>query len=414
MAAATSATTRNLPTTPGEQEKSHEVFSIRPLFVNATGVLHARNGCCGAMPSNSLRNFSQQDTLPPQTAHEDNRRQPARNRLLGLQDLAAVCSLARKEAIRPHWVCGLCGRIVVTMAKLQHYVAQSYLRHFACERGKHPKIWCYDKANRKAFKTNIRNVAGENYFYDDATEASQPFEALLGQAEANFANARRCLVELSDAQDMSESDRVVISIFVALQLVRTPEHRIHAEQLMVRTRDFLAEERGVGPALKEWLTENPALYARQQHLYNISSDLVPQLAGTIALMRWIVLTNDTPMPFWTSDNPVCLFNPVDAGPDRGNLGLRRTGIQAFLPLSSTMTLAACDPHYYATMPARNAVAPEHVRFQNSLQVSAATQYIFSASSDFAIVEEVLSGWPKLADPKRQRVFVGGGPIRTRT
>jgi hypothetical protein len=58
------------------------------------------------------------------------------------------------------------------LAKLQHYVPQFYLRSFASEGGKTPRIWCYDKARQKAFKTNIKNVAAERNFYEKSWPAS--------------------------------------------------------------------------------------------------------------------------------------------------------------------------------------------------------------------------------------------------
>ena len=75
------------------------------------------------------------------------------------------------------------------MAKNQHYVAQSYLKQFACDRrGKHPKICCYDKVRRAAFTTNVRNVASENYFYNSPDETAA-VEEKFGRLESLFGES---------------------------------------------------------------------------------------------------------------------------------------------------------------------------------------------------------------------------------
>ena len=83
------------------------------------------------------------------------------------------------------------------MAKLQHYVAQCYLRAFAAQGGKHPNIWCYDKVEKRAFKTNVKNVAGERYFYNSPLE-SAAVEEKLAELEARFVPTRQRIAETVD------------------------------------------------------------------------------------------------------------------------------------------------------------------------------------------------------------------------
>lgn len=53
---------------------------------------------------------------------------------------------------------------------------------------------------------------------------------------------------------------------------------------------------------------------------------------------WVLLRGNDTNPFYISDNPVALQNMRDFGP-RGNLGIGVPGIEIYLPLSSTLTLA---------------------------------------------------------------------------
>src|SRR5690606_553607 len=110
---------------------------------------------------------------------------------------------------------------------------------------------------------------------------------------------------------------------------------------------------------------------RRQHVSNLM-ELVPEIAQTVLALKWVLLFNHTDEPFWTSDHPVTLFNPVDAWP-RGNLGLKCDGIQAYLPISPRLMLAVCDPVMYGAMPPSGKVTAENVAFHNHLEVRASTQ-----------------------------------------
>lgn len=49
-------------------------------------------------------------------------------------------------------------------AKQQHYVPKLLLRGFA--EGPNEQVYVFDKATDRAFRTSIRNIAGEVGFYD--------------------------------------------------------------------------------------------------------------------------------------------------------------------------------------------------------------------------------------------------------
>jgi hypothetical protein len=132
--------------------------------------------------------------------------------------------------------------------------------------------------------------------------------------------------------------------------------------------------------------------------------LVPEVAELVLALKWVLLSNDTGQPFWTSDHPVTLFNPVDAWP-RGNLGLKCEGIQAFLPISPWVMLAVCDPVMYGAMPPSGNVTAENVVFQNHLEIRASTQYLFASTGQFTLAQEILANEPDLRDPNRRRVQV---------
>ncbi|HKV98832.1 MAG TPA: DUF4238 domain-containing protein [Vicinamibacterales bacterium] len=291
--------------------------------------------------------------------------------------------------------------------KLQHYVPRSYLKHFGFGEEKHPRIWCYDKLEKTAFPTSVKNVAAEKYFYHPPSEPQQPIEHVLGRFETVFGIARQRLLAASDPMSLSFDDKVAVAVFFATQMVRTREHRHMIEDVMKQTREWLQATGKLTPELDEWLGPGDADQMRRQQLQNLSRGLVSELTAAVLRLKWMLLFNATGQPFWTSDHPVALYNPVDAGL-YGNLGLACKGIQVFFPLSPSQTLVFCDPVMYADRPPRGEVVPENVIFQNSLEVLASTRYLFGPSSNFAQAEVVLADHPDLADPHRPRSRFGHG------
>jgi hypothetical protein len=283
------------------------------------------------------------------------------------------------------------------MAKIQHYVPQCHLKRFTAGRGKNRKIWCFDKTTRRPFKTNLKNVGAEKYFYHPASDADQHFENAFAKIEAPFSRACDRLSLTKDFAGLTSAEMATLSAFIALQLVRTREHREEMEDMARQLRERLGGE--MSPELEEWFSDDPDVW-RQQQLYNLRN--VPVLAQVITKLKWTLLENLTPEPFWTSDHPVTRYNPIDL---RGNLGLECRGIQLFFPLSSTLALCACDPVEYARLPPRATVKPENISFQNNLQVTFSNRYLFSSNGNFDLASRILEEQPELGDPKRRRIRV---------
>jgi hypothetical protein len=126
-------------------------------------------------------------------------------------------------------------------------------------------------------------------------------------------------------------------------------------------------------------------------------------ANIMLNMKWILFLNKTNFPYWTSDNPVSRYNPIDQSPF-GNLGLLSKGIQIYFPLSTKLSLCLCDPNMYHSFPEVYEVKNEqNVVFENHLQVKSSTRHIFSIDQDFSLAERMIKSTPELKDINRKRV-----------
>ena len=56
--------------------------------------------------------------------------------------------------------------------------------------------------------------------------------------------------------------------------------------------------------------------------------------------KWVLIKNKTKINFWTSDNPVVVFNPFYPG------GIAQKHSYIFFPLSPKICLCLCDSNYY--------------------------------------------------------------------
>lgn len=287
----------------------------------------------------------------------------------------------------------------MTHAKNQHYVARLYLRQFAYESGKNPHIYAFDKATRRVIRPSIKNVAADLHFYETSDTG---VERLLGRVENGFMPAYRLLREAPSLDAIGTNDRVVIALFLAVQLIRTVEFRAQLKSMTAQVNQWSKRH---GHNLDPSYTTIAEEQCREIQVSSIRT-MVPDFAETMGQMKWIRLRNQTSMPFWTSDHPINFYNPRPSE-IRGNLGLKCRGIQIFFPLSPTLTLCLCDPIDYRALP-NDGVADDvqNVIFQNDLQLRSSTRFILSRSGDFALATEILDEHPEIADPDRPRLQGG--------
>jgi hypothetical protein len=158
-------------------------------------------------------------------------------------------------------------------------------------------------------------------------------------------------------------------------------------------------------------------------LVSASRDFGPAFAAK----DWVLMKTDAPHRYLIGDHPLVLHNSRYHGP-RGSLGLNVDGIEIYFPLSPQFTLGMmCGSHrrdfeerlqrmsqseidspslQKAVSIARDFIGavksgypsridPENVEFLNSLQVTRAERFVFSADGDFSLVRSMIAEHPDL-------------------
>ncbi len=287
--------------------------------------------------------------------------------------------------------------------KLQHYVPRFYLKRFANIDGENHILDGFDKFEEKQFNTDVMNVACENFFYDTQDDTEQETEKALSSIEGKFNESLSKLIKLRDVSKISDEERYFISMFIAVQYIRTKENREMLKDSIKQLSDRLSRE-NLSPTLAREIKEAQTDESIKKMQVRLLQD-TPQLADIIYQMKWIIITNCTKTPFWTSDNPVVLHNEIDQWP-YGNLGLKCIGIELHLPLTPTLLLATCDPVTFCREPEKKTLRDfRYIIREQSYQFYSSTRFLFSNQPNFYFAKKLIEENPQYKDPNRKRIIV---------
>lgn len=324
------------------------------------------------------------------------------------------------------------------IAKVQHYVPQFLLRNFGT--GKKDQLYVFNKSTDKTFITSARNVAAESRFYDfEIDGVALTIEPALSRIEAAAKPIVKQLSESDSLVVLRPEDREMLSVFFAIQFVRTKATRaavVDAEEQfreVLRRRGFdetqLAEA-GFGPDEKmaaamaiKMVIDAPKAYSR-----------------AFMEKQWVLVSAPAKDPFIIGDHPLAMQNVAPHEGPFGNIGLMVPGIEIYFPISPVRALAMWCPSTRdqivegaATIQALRQHAPhllaqrvknpeailrmahalqtgnilhyerEHIENFNWLQIVHAESFVFSSRDDFELTRRVVAQSNELRRGRRMQV-----------
>jgi hypothetical protein len=116
--------------------------------------------------------------------------------------------------------------------------------------------------------------------------------------------------------------------------------------------------------------------------------------------KLILLENMTLFPFWTSDNPVVLYNP-NISPFGGNLGIGSSGIKIICPINPKLSLMFLDSDYYTEYNDNEKIRITDIgkiAEYNMFQIVYSTRHIYSDICEFSLAQTSLFCRPEWRDP----------------
>lgn len=179
----------------------------------------------------------------------------------------------------------------------QHYVPQFYLRPFSSEE-KGNCIYCYDKMNKKAFKTSVRQVCYENGFYQDKTKPSKPIEDAFSIYEKECSTLFGKVINAEDLHILTEVELAEFIGFLLLFKQRTKKRR----EIVSQARKIWVDK--INSQFSDWqIVPNSDNWQQADHLLSMV-DLFEEEARQLFKNNWVLVVNQTTITFWTSDDPL--------------------------------------------------------------------------------------------------------------
>jgi hypothetical protein len=229
--------------------------------------------------------------------------------------------------------------------KRNHWVPQSYLRHFAADADRR-KVWVLKReSNDEPELKPIRKVATEFYLYapcgPDGRDYS--FEDKLASLEQMFGGPFWNLVATDYVDLCDNTVRKALSLLVAVMYLRNPVHlkqmRVLHRQLVGLYAQFseLPDEVEIAGKSYELDKDNWPSFSnageddiKRMWLDDVGS--ATWLAKILIGMRWAVLLSEEPV-FITTDNPVVTLHP-----SLQFKGIKNPETSVVFPLSPTRIL----------------------------------------------------------------------------
>ena len=297
----------------------------------------------------------------------------------------------------------------------QHWVPRSYLRRWSPD-GR--RIHSYDRITREAKFVSVNDVAQRTRFYErfmsagDAGTASEVgvLEREYQRWDDALRDATAVAERVAAGEGGSLEERQIMAIAVAVQMVRTPTFRAGVVDAVTEdlTRDFMEYLHEANPSLAASMDGNYKLTFGDDDVPSFvhavavwESDVVTRIAATLYHYLWVIGSNTSGIPFYTSDDPVALIMH-DATP--AERAVARTGVlpsaaselldpqtpralEIVFPLSPTLTLLMYQPDCFARLRPRQGqvlrMGPTTVRRLNDAQAGRCDRQVYSADGAFS-------------------------------
>ncbi|MFC1916250.1 DUF4238 domain-containing protein [Chloroflexota bacterium] len=281
-----------------------------------------------------------------------------------------------------------------SQVKLEHYVPKLYLRNFAIT-DKKDHIYCFDKYTGKSFVTNIKNIASEVYFYE-TDKVDNKIEYIFGRFESHLKPIYDKLIFEQDINCLTFDEKKWIATFVALQALRTKQYQEMVRKWYEKIAGYAKGVR-VSYDLEQYLQSELLKSKTEEDLKALHVghfDMIENTAISLIRMIWTLVINDTDMSYWTSDHPV--YPPVLQA---------WNAMQIQIPLSSKVSLFFSDLSIYGASHSSYIVPNvDKIIEQNSWQVMAARQYIFSDNANYSHAKNMIQKFPELRDITREQQY----------
>jgi hypothetical protein len=257
-------------------------------------------------------------------------------------------------------------------------------------------------------------VANENFFYDDKeidkkAQKDQFLEKYFHPLEDRMKNLLNILLpqlKFGQFSKFTDDERIDISMFVVYQYMRTKEQReifgqLNQELMQTYANEFIQSEGGDPTKYK---VEVDGKYFHTRLL--LDEKLIDKITLSLYKKLWVILENNTEIPFLTSDHPVNKYGHL-GNEIRSMSGFNSTGVEISFPLSPKYLLSIIDEEYanpFIHLDDKVIQAnDQNILHYNSLQVIHSYNQLYSNLNSFDLAKDILTDEPELKNPSRSRI-----------
>jgi hypothetical protein len=295
------------------------------------------------------------------------------------------------------------------IVKYQHYVPILYLKKFTADL---KSIHVFDKFTGKRFVSNVDSVACEKYFYDlkeerDNNHATQQIEKNLGKLETKWQILLQTLVEdINQNNILNTVYKSDLSLLLSVLLLRTKECRESTKEFLGKTGSQMSQviAHDLFPQYSEEVINGTKLVIVDDYLADIhmqavfNDDVALNIAKLLQNHIWVIIRNVTPIPLYTSDNPVVFF-PHDRNGKIANAGIASYGIVLF-----ERTFHKDKERLEGKVINRNS---EYIQYANQLQFIGSYRFLFSIDNNFSLARYCRKTMPNECIPNKIRYIKYG-------
>jgi hypothetical protein len=222
----------------------------------------------------------------------------------------------------------------------QHYVPRFYMKQFSnilnANTKKEKVLISFYQFKDGLLRDSVptTSVCSEDYFYDEDGKV----EGMLAEKEGKWASI---IQQINLGVELNSNDIHGIQEFTIYQLLRTKASLEHSQNMAsTMVTDVLYNEH---PSLDKSVIRGLVEQTIEQKITSdLALEMIPDILPTLDDLKFTVLENNTSVPFFTSDSPVIIVNP---------LGIRRAGLSnigtiVFFPLSRTKMAVFYDSKLY--------------------------------------------------------------------
>ncbi|MER9326343.1 DUF4238 domain-containing protein [Mesorhizobium sp. M0152] len=193
-----------------------------------------------------------------------------------------------------------------------HFVPKFILKRFV---GEHGRLCAYALSNGARSYVPVTKAACSENFYDfEISGRNISYEGRLSKLESNCARSIKKMVDHENVLSISEQEREIVSLLIAIQ--------------SFRTASFFE---GASAVDKE----------RRANIFMTSMRSSFLIQKEILGRKWVLMKIEGSHTFYVGDHPVTFQNTENPS-QSGDLGFDVAGIEAFFPL--TPKLALYIPH----------------------------------------------------------------------